>query len=82
MPNPGRVVGVRLDAVAQHSGRTGLETLRLATSLLGVSGARADHLLERVGLSGSATERVGEYSLGMRQRLGIAQAFVRRGERT
>ena len=35
-PNPGRVVGVMLDASAQHPGRTGIETMRLAARLLGV----------------------------------------------
>ena len=36
LPNPGRVVGVMLDAAAQHPGRTGRETLLLTASLLGV----------------------------------------------
>jgi len=76
LPNPGRVVGVMLDASAQHSGRTGRETLRVAAGLLGVAPRRADELLEEVGLAGAAGRRVGGYSLGMRQRLGIAQALL------
>jgi ABC-2 type transport system ATP-binding protein len=76
LANPGRVVGVMLDAAAQHPGRTGRETVRLAASVLGVPAARADEQLERVGLTGAATKRVGKYSLGMRQRLGIAQALL------
>ncbi len=75
--NPGRFVGVMLDASAQHNGRTGLETLRLAAQVLGVPRRRVGELLELVGLAGgAATKRVGGYSLGMRQRLGIALALL------
>jgi ABC-2 type transport system ATP-binding protein len=77
LPNPGRQVGVLLDASAQHSGRTGREVLRLTADVLGVDRARVPELLERVGLPGAAAKkRVGNYSLGMRQRLGIAQALM------
>jgi ABC-2 type transport system ATP-binding protein len=75
-PNPGRVVGVMLDASAQHPGRTGIETLRLAGRLLGVPRRWSDDMLERVGLGGAGGRRVGEYSLGMRQRLGIGTALL------
>ncbi len=76
LPNPGRVVGVMLDAAAQHPGRTGRETLLLNAGLLGVPKGRADEMLEAVGLSDAAKRRVGQYSLGMRQRLGIASALL------
>ncbi len=77
LPNPGREVGVLLDASAQHSGRSGREALTLSAKILGVETKRVDELLEYVGLSGSAArKRVGNYSLGMRQRLGIAQALI------
>jgi ABC-2 type transport system ATP-binding protein len=76
LPNPGRVVGVMLDAAAQHPGRTGRETVRLAASLLGVPAGNADQMLERVGLASATKRRVGQYSLGMRQRLGIAAALL------
>jgi len=77
LPNPGRQVGVLLDASAQHAGRSGREVLRLTVDVLGVDRRRVPELLERVGLPPSdARKRVGQYSLGMRQRLGIAQAMV------
>ncbi|MBA9005497.1 ABC transporter ATP-binding protein [Thermomonospora cellulosilytica] len=75
--NPGRHVGVMLDASAQHPGRTGRETLALAARLLGVDAGRAEEMLRKVGLPENAVRRrVGGYSLGMRQRLGIAQALL------
>jgi ABC-2 type transport system ATP-binding protein len=74
--NPGRVVGVMLDAAAQHPGRTGRETLLLNASLLGVPKSRVGEMLEAVGLAHAAKRRVGQYSLGMRQRLGIASALL------
>ena len=76
LPNPGRVVGVMLDAAGQHAGRTGRESLRIAASLLGLERARADEVLEQVGLTSAAHRRVGSYSLGMRQRLGLATALL------
>jgi ABC-2 type transport system ATP-binding protein len=77
IPNPGRHVGVLLDASAQHNGRTGREVLALAALLIGLPRARADEMLERVGLKpAEAKRRLGDYSLGMRQRLGIAHALL------
>jgi ABC-2 type transport system ATP-binding protein len=77
LPNPGREVGVMLDASAQHAGRTGREILTLAQRMTGVPAARVSEMVERVGLTETeADSRVGSYSLGMRQRLGIAVALV------
>ncbi len=76
LPNPGRVIGVMLDAAAVHAGRTGQETLRITAQILGQSAKKADLLLEQVGLADAALKRVGQYSLGMRQRLGIAVALL------
>ncbi|MEU4392578.1 ABC transporter ATP-binding protein [Kribbella sp. NPDC023855] len=77
LPNPGRHVGVLLDASAQHNGRTGREILRLGATLMGLRKQRVDELLDVVGLSsGEGDRRVGNYSLGMRQRLGIAHALL------
>jgi ABC-2 type transport system ATP-binding protein len=76
LPNPTRVVGTLLDPSAMHAGRTGRATLMIAARMAGVPSARVDALLERVGLTDAADRRVGGYSLGMQQRLGIAQTLV------
>ena len=77
LAEPPRVAGVLLDASAQHAGRTGREVLTLAALTMGLPKARADEALELVGLERSAaTKRVKQYSLGMRQRLGIAGALL------
>ena len=77
LPNPGREVGVMLDASAQHAGRTGREILTLAQRTMGLPADRVPEMVERVGLTEAAAERrVGTYSLGMRQRLGVAVALI------
>jgi ABC-2 type transport system ATP-binding protein len=77
LPNPGREVGVLLDASAQHAGRTGRETLRVAALTMGLPMSKVDEMLETVSLTPTeAARRVKNYSLGMRQRLGIATALI------
>ncbi len=77
LPNPGREVGVLLDASAQHAGRTGREILTLTARTMGLPSSRVAAMLERVSLSeNEADRRVRNYSLGMRQRLGIATALI------
>src|SRR3954454_6061083 len=77
LPNPGREVGVMLDASAQHAGRTGREILTIAQQIMNVPARRVAEMLEVVSLTpGEADRRVGNYSLGMRQRLGIAAALI------
>ena len=75
LPNPGRRVGILLDASAQHAERRGREALAVSAHTMGVPAQRVDALLELVGLDKTAARRrVGKYSLGMRQRLGFAHA--------
>ena len=77
LPNPGRRVGVLLDASAQHPGRRGHETLAVSAQTIGVDAGRVEDLLALVGLDRSAArKRVRQYSLGMRQRLGLAHALL------
>jgi len=76
VPNPGAVMGTLLDAGAVHPGRTGRTHLRLLADTLGVPASRVDEVLELVGLADAAGRRIRGYSLGMRQRLGIAGALL------
>jgi ABC-2 type transport system ATP-binding protein len=77
LPNPGREVGVLLDASAQHAGRTGRETLRIVQRTMGLPSSRVDEMLDLVGLTPTESgRRVRNYSLGMRQRLGLATALL------
>jgi ABC-2 type transport system ATP-binding protein len=77
IPNPGRHVGVLLDASAQHAGRTGREILTLGAQTMGLPLSRVDEMLELVSLSQTeAKRRLRNYSLGMKQRLGIAHALL------
>ena len=76
LPNPARVAGTLLDASALHAGRTGRATLHIAATMTGMPSRRVDQVLAAVGLTGAAGRRVGTYSLGMRQRLGLAQALI------
>jgi ABC-2 type transport system ATP-binding protein len=76
VPNPGAVMGTLLDAGAVHPGRTGRTHLRLLADAIGVPAGRVDEVLELVGLSDAGGRRIKGYSLGMRQRLGIAGALL------
>lgn len=77
LDNQGRHVGVLLDAAAQHPGRTGRESLALSAQLMDLPGGRTDEVLEMVGLTAKEGRgRIRGYSLGMRQRLGLANALL------
>ncbi|TQL69617.1 ABC-2 type transport system ATP-binding protein [Nocardioides albertanoniae] len=77
LANPGRHVGVLLDASAQHGGRTGREVLTIAAMTMGLPKSRVDEMLELVSLTPAESKRrIKNYSLGMKQRLGIAYALM------
>jgi ABC-2 type transport system ATP-binding protein len=73
---PIRRVGAVLEASAAHKGRTGRNHLRIICQAAGIPLARADEVLELVGLTAAGNRTFGGYSLGMRQRLGVAAALL------
>ncbi|MFE6282621.1 ABC transporter ATP-binding protein [Streptomyces sp. NPDC057877] len=76
LPEPRRAVGAVLEATGFHPGRSGRDHLRILARAGGVPASRVEEVLDRVGLGGSGHRRVGGYSLGMRQRLGLAAALL------
>ncbi|MFE2046067.1 ATP-binding cassette domain-containing protein [Streptomyces sp. NPDC059477] len=73
---PLREVGALLDAQAAHGSRTGRDHLRILATSNRIPAARVDEVLAETGLTSVARRRVRTYSLGMRQRLGIAAALL------
>lgn len=76
LDRPATVVGSIVDGVDHNPSRRAIDELRISAAAIGVPDARCHELLALVGLSGAERKRVGQYSLGMRQRLGIAQALL------
>ncbi|WP_454084531.1 ABC transporter ATP-binding protein [Georgenia sp. Marseille-Q6866] len=73
---PLREVGVLLDAKAVHPGRTARSHLRALAASHRIPASRVDEVVEMTGLTSVAHKRVGGFSLGMGQRLGIAVALL------
>jgi ABC-2 type transport system ATP-binding protein len=76
LDDPARTVGTIVDGVGYHPGRKAIEELRVSALAAGIERDRCDEVLELVGLGDVGSKRVGQFSLGMRQRLGIAQALL------
>jgi ABC-2 type transport system ATP-binding protein len=74
--DPLRHVGAVLEASSAHKGRTGVNTLRISCAAAGFPAKRADEVIELVGLEAAAKRKFKGYSLGMKQRLGIAYALL------
>ncbi|NLU65727.1 ATP-binding cassette domain-containing protein [Streptomyces sp. HNM0574] len=76
VPHPAREIGVLLGDVPGHPARTARGHLRMLTAVVGVPAERADEVLDVVGLSGLADQKLGTFSLGMDRRLGMATALL------
>jgi len=74
--DPLLVVGSALESTNFHPGRSGRDHLRVLATTSGISDRRVDELLELVGIPAAARKRAGGYSMGMRQRLGLAAALL------
>jgi len=76
LADPLHVVGAALESSLAYPGRSARNHLRIAALVGGAAPGRVDEVLEVVDLSGAADRRVGQFSLGMRQRLALATALV------
>jgi ABC-2 type transport system ATP-binding protein len=76
LDNPLHQVGAVLEASEVHPGRSGRNHLRVLAAAAGLPGSRVEEVLALVELSAAAKRRVKGYSLGMRQRLGLASALL------
>jgi ABC-2 type transport system ATP-binding protein len=74
--HPMRTVGAVLEASSFHPGRTARNHLRVYAAATGLPDRRADEVLTQVGLTDAANRKVRGFSLGMRQRLGLAFALL------
>lgn len=77
LPDPTGTVGASVESDAFHPGRTGRNHLRILADATGTPMARVDEVLDLVNLGAAATRHAGGYSLGMKQRLGLAAALLR-----
>ena len=76
LSDPIRSVGAVLEASGYHPGRTALDHLRILSTAARLPHEEVDRVLDETGLAADANRRAGEYSLGMRQRLGLAAALL------
>jgi ABC-2 type transport system ATP-binding protein len=76
LPHPRRQIGALLEATGFHPGRRARDHLRVLAAAERIPDRRVDEVLGQVGLAGAGHRRVRGFSLGMRQRLGIAAALL------
>jgi ABC-2 type transport system ATP-binding protein len=76
LPRPLQTVGAALEASSFHPGRTARNHLRVLCAAAGLPDRRADEVLDMTGIADAADRRVGGFSTGMRQRLGLAAALL------
>jgi ABC-2 type transport system ATP-binding protein len=76
LPDPAATVGAVLEVGGAHAGRSGRNHLRALAMAAGIPRGRVEEVLELVDLTGAADRRTKGYSLGMKQRLGLAAALL------
>jgi len=76
LPRPRRTVGAVLETTGFHPGRRARDHLRVIAAAANIPDRRVADVLDQVDLTSAARRRVGEFSLGMRQRLGLAAALL------
>jgi len=76
LPEPLHKVGAVLEAAGFHPGRTARAQLRIQALAADADASRVEDVLDLAGLTAAADRRIGGFSLGMRQRLGLAAALL------
>jgi ABC-2 type transport system ATP-binding protein len=76
LEHPARAVGANLEVAGAHPGRNGRDHLRALAAMAGLPRSRVEQVLRLVELQDAAGRRAGKYSLGMRQRLGLAATLL------
>jgi ABC-2 type transport system ATP-binding protein len=76
LDEPARTVGANLEIAGAHPGRSGRDHLRALAAMAGLPNGRVDEVLDLVELGAAARRRAGKYSMGMRQRLGLAATLL------
>ena len=76
LDEPARTVGANLEVAGAHPGRSGRNHLWALAAMAGLPSSRVDEVLRLVELEDAADRRAGKYSLGMRQRLGLAATLL------
>ena len=76
LADPLGTVGAALEATSFHPGRSGRDHLRVLAAAAGIPDSRVDEMLALTGIPAFARRRAGAYSMGMRQRLGLAAALL------
>jgi ABC-2 type transport system ATP-binding protein len=76
LDDPARTVGANLEVCGAHPGRSGRQHLRSLAAMAGLPDSRVGEVLDLVEMAEAADRRYGKYSMGMRQRLGLAATLL------
>ncbi len=76
LDDPGRTVGANLEVSGAHPGRSGRQHLRSLAAMAGLPDSRVEEVLALTEMTAAGDRRYGKYSMGMRQRIGLAAALL------